>query len=67
VYYPTDSYVLPFCPLVTIPDGAAGELEEPCQAEVDAAQAVAVYRRIEESVDDMELNLRDDRPDALPR
>ncbi|MEX2317929.1 MAG: hypothetical protein WD669_12300 [Pirellulales bacterium] len=67
VYFPTDSYVLPFCPLVTIPDGAAVDAIEPCQAEVDAAQAVAAYRRVEETADGLELNLSDDRSDALPR
>lgn len=54
-FYQNDSYVLPFCPLVAIPEGASGELAEPCQSDVDAAQAVAAYRRVEESCDEAEL------------
>ena len=50
-----DSYILPVCPLVPISTRAAADEAEPTQDEVDAAQALAAYRRIEESCDDTEM------------
>jgi len=42
----SDSFVLPFCPLVALREGDNVDVCEPAQEEIDAAQAVAVYRRM---------------------
>jgi hypothetical protein len=60
VFYHSDSYVLPFCDLVAVPDGAADVEADPCQELVDASQAVAIFRRIDEFGQDVEFDEHDD-------